>query len=117
MEPWSAIVHSELPRQKGNPTRCFLSVQWHAQSSIFAFHRSTDVSCSVRGVGLRQPFYRLALLNLLEKRDGRDLNHSQERRPGVYSEHITHALANAAWTFTNGNALCDVKCVRYECME
>ena len=88
-----------------------------AQSSIFAFHQGTDVSCSVRGVGLRQPFYRLALLNLLEKRDGRDLNHSQERRPGVYSEHITHALANAVWTFTNSNAFVDVKCVRYECME
>ena len=88
-----------------------------AQSSIFAFHQSADVSCSVRSVGLRQPSYRLDLLNLLEKRDRRDLNHSQERRPGVYSEHITHALANAVWTFTNSDAFADVRCVRYECME
>ena len=88
-----------------------------AQSSIFAFHQSADVSCSVRSVGLRRPSYRLDLLNLIEKRDGRDLNHNQERRPRVYSEHITHALANAVWTFTNSNAFVDVKCVRYECME
>ena len=71
-------------QDKGKTCQMFPVCAVVAQSSIFAFHQSADVSCSVRSVGLRQPSYRLDLLNLIEKKDGRDLSHRQEGRSGVF---------------------------------